>query len=353
MSDSDDQHDADDFDAPDRGSAEELLDAGAHERPRRDAPLDRARHGRGGAWSCSPSAKLGIGPAIEDGFYYDFDLPRAADARRPRGDRGADARRSVAADLPFERSELDRGRGDAPSSTSAGQPYKVEIIGDLRRAPRRPESRSASTSSTARSTTCAAGPHLEPTGKIGPFKLLSSAGAYWRGDEKRPMLQRIYGTVWETQEELDQYLWRRRGGEEARPPQARARARPVQLPSRVAGRPVLASARAWPCGAPSRTGRARSAARAASTRCGRPAVVRKELWETSGHWALYQDNMFVLEDGDHVSGPEADELPGVDAHLQDRAALVPRPADAPGRLLAGSSATSGPARWPACSGCAS
>ena len=184
-----------------RSAAAELLDAGAHDR------LDTMRHSAAHVMAAAvlelfPGAKLGIGPAIRDGFYYDFDLPRALTPADLEAIEGR-MRDQVAADLPFERSEI--GRDEAVAQvTAAGQEYKAEIIRELSDEQARVISfyRHGSFSDLCR------GPHLETTGRIGPFKLLSSAGAYWRGDEKRPMLQRIYGTVWESQEELDRYLWR-------------------------------------------------------------------------------------------------------------------------------------------------
>ena len=188
-----------------------------------------------------PGTKLGIGPAIDDGFYYDFQLPRpltpddlpAIEARM---------RESIAADHPFELSELSPAEARA-FVVEHDQPFKVEIIDDLRPPP--------SATATAMPPTTfyrqgpfidlCRGPHVASTGKIGPFKLLGTAGAYWRGDEKRPMLQRIYGTAWATQEELDALPVAPRGGEEARPSPARRPARPVQLPRRLARVGVLAS----------------------------------------------------------------------------------------------------------------
>jgi threonyl-tRNA synthetase len=139
------------------------------------------------------------------------------------------------------------------------------------------------------------------TGRIGPFRLLSVAGAYWRGDEKRPMLQRIYGTVWATQEELERYLWRR---EEAKKRDHRKLGRELDLFSFHAESPAAPfwhprgmalwrALEAW-----SRQVRLEGGFVEVRT----PAVVRKELWETSGHWALYRENMFVFEDGDHLAG---------------------------------------------------
>ncbi|HEY4753838.1 MAG TPA: hypothetical protein VIH37_11170, partial [Candidatus Limnocylindrales bacterium] len=196
------------FEAPVRGSADELLDAGAH------APIDAMRHSTAHVMAEAvldlfPGARLGIGPAVENGFYYDFDLPRALTP----DDLAAIEKQmaeSVAADHAFARREVPFDEGRAVEA-EAGQPFKVEILDDLAK-------KAADTGEPMPAVSfyehgpfrdLCKGPHVASTGKIGPFKLLSVAGAYWRGDEKRPMLQRIYGTVWETQEQLDQYLWRR------------------------------------------------------------------------------------------------------------------------------------------------
>ena len=277
-----------------RSAAAEMLDAGAHD------SLDTMRHSASHIMAAAvlelfPRAKLGIGPAIKDGFYYDFDLPRAL---TPDDLEAIEAgmRRQVAADLSFERSELDRA--DALSKVGAeGQDYKVEIISEL------PEEQAAIVSFYRHgefSDLCR-GPHLDTTGHLGPFKLLHTAGAYWRGDEKRPMLQRIYGTVWETQAELDGYLWRL---EEAKKRDHRRLGRELDL---FTFHPESPAAPFWhPRGMAlwraledwSREVRLEGGFSEVRT----PGVVRKELWETSGHWDLYQDNMFVLSDGDHTAG---------------------------------------------------
>jgi threonyl-tRNA synthetase len=277
-----------------RSAAAEMLDAGAHD------SLDTMRHSASHIMAAAvlelfPRAKLGIGPAIKDGFYYDFDLPRAL---TPDDLEAIEAgmRRQVAADLSFERSELDRA--DALSKVGAeGQDYKVEIISEL------PEEQAAVVSFYRHgefSDLCR-GPHLGTTGHLGPFKLLHTAGAYWRGDEKRPMLQRIYGTVWETQAELDGYLWRL---EEAKRRDHRRLGRELDL---FSFHPESPAAPFWhPRGMAlwraledwSREVRLEGGFSEVRT----PGVVRKELWETSGHWDLYQDNMFVLSDGDHTAG---------------------------------------------------
>ena len=294
------QPEADDFDAPDRGSADELLDAGAH------SDLDAMRHSTAhvmaeAVMDLFPGTKLGIGPAIDDGFYYDFDLARAL---TPDDLAAIEARMatSIAADHPFVRHELDPVAGRA-FFVERGQPYKVEILDDLgaKAAAAGEPLPAVSTYEHGPFIDLCKGPHVAGTGRIGPFKLLSVAGAYWRGDEKRPMLQRIYGTVWTNQEELDHYLWRRA---EAKKRDHRKLGRDLDLFSfhgespaapfwHPRGMALWRALETW-----SREVRLEGGFDEVRT----PAVVRKELWETSGHWALYRDNMFVLDDGDHVSG---------------------------------------------------
>ena len=162
-----------------------------------------------------PGAKYAIGPAIADGFYYDFELPDGAHFSDDDLERiEARMREIVKADEPFVREELDREHAIA---TFADQPYKIEIIervdpddsaeiGDGQRhlgvpQPARP------TASGAFVDLCR-GPHVPSTKRLGAFKLTKVAGAYWRGDEKRPMLQRIYGTAWESKAALEEHLHR-------------------------------------------------------------------------------------------------------------------------------------------------
>ncbi len=243
-----------------------------------------------------PEAKLGIGPAIKNGFYYDFDLPRPLTP----GDLDQielKMREQQAADLPFEHSQ-DLARADAIVLLGERiQPFKVEIIDDL------PESEGETVSFYRHGSfedLCRGG-HLASTKELGAFKLLNTAGAYWRGDETRPMLQRIYGTAWDTQEELDQHLWRL---EEAKKRDHRKLGRELDLftfhPESPAapflhprGMALWRALESW-----SRQVRREAGFDEVRT----PSLVRKELWETSGHWGNYQDNMFVLDDYDHVSG---------------------------------------------------
>ena len=147
-----------------------------------------------------PEAKLAIGPPIDDGFYYDFDLPRTL-TPDDLSEIESRMRKIVKRDLPLVRSE--RPREDARAYESEqGQPYKVELIDDL------PEGETISFYTQGPFTDLCRGPHVESTGKIGAFKLDKVAGAYWRGDEKRPMLQRIYGVLYPTQAELDEHFVR-------------------------------------------------------------------------------------------------------------------------------------------------
>lgn len=171
-----------------------------------------------------PEGKVAIGPPIEDGFYYDFDLPRAltpedlqAIERRMR--------RIIGGNHPFVRREVS---ADEARALFAGQPFKQELIDGLDRGadeygeaeagtagavdsdPAHPGGVVISTYKQDSFEDLCRGPHLERTGQIPPdgFKLLSIAGAYWRGDEKRPQLQRIYGTAWNSKAELESHLQR-------------------------------------------------------------------------------------------------------------------------------------------------
>ncbi len=133
-----------------------------------------------------PDARFAIGPAIEEGFYYDFDLPRSL-TPEDLDEIESRMREHIKKAEVFERTEVSR---EEALKTFADQPYKVELITEL------PEGETISTYQEGQFLDLCRGPHVEDTGKIGPFKLLSVAGAYWRGDEHRPMLQRIYGTAW-------------------------------------------------------------------------------------------------------------------------------------------------------------
>ena len=291
--DKDEQALEEEFDAPVRGSAEELLDAGAH------SELDAMRHSTAHVMAEAvlelfPGAKLGIGPAIQDGFYYDFELPRPV---TPDDLAAIEARMaaSVAADHPFIRKELPPAEGRA-FFVARDQPYKVEILDDLEA-----KSKAAGEPTPVTSTyehgafiDLCKGPHVASTGRIGPFKLLSVAGAYWRGDEHRPMLQRIYGTVWTNQADLDQYLWRR-----AEAKKRDHRRLGVQL-DLFSFHDVSPGSAFWHPKGQMIWRTLESAMRELQLRRGyqeisTPIMVNEKLWLKSGHLPLYADNMFLLQ----------------------------------------------------------
>ncbi|MGH2499418.1 MAG: threonine--tRNA ligase, partial [Candidatus Limnocylindria bacterium] len=150
-----------------------------------------------------PEAKFGFGPPVADGFYYDFDLPRPL-VPEDLGRIEERMRRMVERDVPFERGEMPVGEA-REFFAKRGQDYKVDQVEHLDEAVG--ENVVGIYTHDGFVDLCR-GPHVERTGKIGAFKLMTVAGAYWRGDEAKPQLQRVYGTVWPTQGELDAYLAR-------------------------------------------------------------------------------------------------------------------------------------------------
>ena len=142
-----------------------------------------------------PEAKIGIGPPIDTGFYYDFTLPRALTPEDlPVIEEKM--RQSVKSDVPFAHEEISK---DAARKLFAEQPYKLELIDDI-------EDEAVSLYKHGGFVDLCQGPHVERTGQVQAFKLMNIAGAYWRGNERNPMLQRIYGALYETEEELQSHL---------------------------------------------------------------------------------------------------------------------------------------------------
>jgi threonyl-tRNA synthetase len=239
-----------------------------------------------------PDVKLAIGPAIEDGFYYDFARPTPftpEDLTRIE----AGMRDIVAADLPFERREMDR-REAIRFFGERGEPFKVEILESLD-APR------VSVYQQGEFIDLCRGPHVASTSAVRFFKLLSSSGAYWRGDERNPMLQRIYGTAWLNQEELDRYLWR---VEEAKKRDHRKLGRELDL---YAFHDVSPGAPFWlPNGWTVVRELERFVREVLDARgyqeISTPILVNKRLWEQSGHWDHYRENMFLVESEEQVFG---------------------------------------------------
>ncbi len=228
--------------------------------------------------------KFGIGPAIEKGFYYDFDLPVAL---REEDLEAIEARMReiISSDRPFVRRGM--GRDEALEHfAQRGDGYKVELINDL-------DEDEVCTYQQGDFTDLCRGPHVESAGQIGPFKLLNIAGAYWRGDENRPMLQRIYGTAFRTQEELDAHLtWL----SEVEKRDHRVLGRELDLFSihPKEGGPGLIY---WhPKGARIRTiiedFWRREHYKRGYEILYTPHIAKVELWKRSGHWDFFRENMF-------------------------------------------------------------
>ena len=247
-----------------------------------------------------PGARYAIGPPIEDGFYYDFDVERPFTPEDVE-EIEAEMRRLVVANQRFERDELER---DEALALFADQPYKEEIIRGVADGADALEQQGATGEviSVYRNRSpeggevtfvdLCRGPHLPGTGRIKAFKLLRTAGAYWRGDETKPMLQRIYGTAWESKDALNDYLHRL---EEADRRDHRRLGRELDLYSWP--EEVGAGIAVWhPKGGMLRK-QLEDLARELHLERGyqpvyTPHIGKAKLWETSGHLGWYRDNMF-------------------------------------------------------------
>ncbi|MGH2806532.1 MAG: threonine--tRNA ligase [Actinomycetota bacterium] len=245
-----------------------------------------------------PGAKYSIGPPIENGFYYDFEVERPftpEDLERIE----AEMRKIVKENQRFEREEIDR---DEALRLFVDQPYKVEIIegvdaGD----PTQEEAAEGTVISVYRNTKddgvafvdLCRGPHVPGTGRIKAFKLLRSAGAYWRGDEKRQMLQRVYGTAWESKDALEAYLKRL---EEAEKRDHRKLGRDLELYTWM--EEVGPGIALWlPKGAHVRQTLEDLIRQMVLDRGYEPVytphIGKSTLWETSGHLDFFRENMFA------------------------------------------------------------
>ena len=243
-----------------------------------------------------PEAKLAIGPAIDKGFYYDIDMEHTL-TPEDLGKIEKEMSRIVKENLPITKSVMSRQEA-IEFFKSKNEDYKVELIEDL------PEDAVISCYAQGDFIDLCAGPHVASTGKVKAFKLQSIAGAYWRGDEKNKMLQRIYGTAFEKKEELDAYLHLL---EEAAKRDHRKLGKelglfvikeegpgfPFFLPKGMALRNELENF--W------REVHHEFDYEEIRT----PIILNKQLWETSGHWFHYRENMYttIIDDEEYAIKP--------------------------------------------------
>ncbi len=245
-----------------------------------------------------PGVKLGIGPAIEDGFYYDFDwkegfTPEDLEKIEER------MKEIVKRNLPIKRREVTREEAER---IFADQPYKLELIREL-------EDEVITVYEQGDFVDLCRGPHVSYTSKIKAFKLLSVAGAYWRGSEKNPMLQRIYGTAFPNKQELEDYLTRL---EEARKRDHRKLGKELDLFSFHEEGPGFpfwhpkgtivynAIVEHW------RKLHAERGYQEIKT----PMILNEDLWHRSGHWDTYRENMYFVEIDEQTYAVKPMNCPG-------------------------------------------
>ena len=239
--------------------------------------------------SIYPTVKLAIGPATKDGFYYDFDFKTPVTAEDfPKIEK--EMARIIKADMPFVKSELSRAKA-LKLMKECSEDYKVELINDL------PDGTVFSFYKQGDFIDLCKGPHVKSTGEVKAVKLISVAGAYWRGSEKNKMLTRIYGTAFETKAELDAYI---HNLEEAKLRDHRKLGPAMELyhiDDTAPGMPFLlprglkiqqALIDFW------RLEHMKEGYQEISG----PQISNKKLWETSGHWGHYKENMFLIENED-------------------------------------------------------
>jgi len=268
--------------------------------PTSDAGLDTIRHSTAHLMAMAvqelfPGTQVTIGPVIENGFFYDFatDRPFTDDDLRRIEEKMSEI---VARDLPIKREEWSRDEAIGVFDR-AGEKFKVEIIKDI------PGDEQLSVYRQGEWFDLCRGPHVPSTGRLGAFKLTSVAGAYWRGDSRNAMLQRIYGTAWADRKQLDDYINRI---EEAKARDHRKLGKELDL---FHFHPFAPGAAFW-----TSRGTALYTVLSQNMRdialsngyieVKTPLMFNKGLWETSGHWGKYKENMFLVldsETGEHDS----------------------------------------------------
>ncbi|MCL2746358.1 MAG: hypothetical protein FWE48_04635, partial [Coriobacteriia bacterium] len=305
-------------------------------------PLDVIRHSTAHLMAAAikelyPGTVFGIGPSIDDGFYYDMQLHQAngeSVSLSPDDLDSIDAkmRELVAEDLPFEEKELSKGEA---RTLFADQPFKLELIDEL------PDDEALTVYTCGNFTDLCRGPHLPSTGYIKYFKLMKLAGAYWRSDSGRPMLQRIYGTSWQKAGQLTSYLEML---EEAEKRDHRRLGKELDLFSfselggagfplyHPKGARVLQILQDW-----LRDELYKRDYVEART----PHMYRTEMWKMSGHFDNYKDDMYFVDVAANVdvvtdsesSAPSGDGVSsekGQDSQSQEFAI---KPMNCPGHML--------------------
>jgi threonyl-tRNA synthetase len=243
-----------------------------------------------------PEAKLAIGPAIDDGFYYDFDLEykfSEEDFKKIE----KEIKKIVSSNYELIQYDLDRASA-LKWADEAGEIYKRELIEAL------PENETISFYKMGEFTDLCKGPHMRSTSQIKAIKLMSVAGAYWRGDEKNKMLQRIYGTAWDTREALDAYINKI---EEAKKRDHRKIGKEMELFT------ILEEGPGFPFFLPNgmvlrnelESFWREEHAKHGYTEIKTPLILNEDLWHTSGHWDNYKDNMYFtkIDDADFAIKP--------------------------------------------------
>ncbi|MBR6440271.1 MAG: threonine--tRNA ligase [Aeriscardovia sp.] len=250
-----------------------------------------------------PDAKLGVGPVIEDGFYYDFDVDRPftpedlEKIEKKMREIISQKQKFVRRGVSFEEAEKEE----------AGQPYKLELIEDRKGQPLTMYDNVDKTGKVVWKDLCR-GPHMQDTGKIGAVKLLRTASAYWKGDEKNPSMQRIYGTAWATKEDLESYLKMR---EEVAKRDHRKLGEamdlfsfPTELGAGLAvfhpkGAAVIEAMKDY-----SRLKHRRNGYSFVQT----PHVTKEDLYKTSGHLNWYADSMYPPMHLDELKNEEGEVI---------------------------------------------
>lgn len=251
-----------------------------------------------------PEAQVTIGPAIENGFYYDFSYSRAF---TPDDLKAIEARMDeiVKQDLPVERQEMDRDEA-VKFFENMGEHYKAEIIASI------PQGEVISLYRQGDFIDLCRGPHVPSTGKLKVHKLMKVAGAYWRGDSKNEMLQRIYGTAWATKDDQAKYL---KMLEEAERRDHRRLGKELDLFHLQDEAPgmIFWHAKGWAIWQVVEQYMRRVYQDNNYQEVKAPQLLDRSLWERSGHWAKYRDNMFTTESENRYYALKPMNCPG---HIQ-------------------------------------